>query len=137
MSYRIVRTYDVSAAHRLPDHDGKCSRQHGHNYTVEVHVSAPGLVSDGPQRGMVVDYGRLDDVVEPILDEYVDHRNLNATLDADEPPTAEVIAEWLYKKIGNMFGATAYDVHTPPSVSVDRVVVYETERARAVYPGHH
>lgn len=69
MYTHVRRRYTFSAAHRLEGHP-KCSRLHGHNYVVEVLLTAREL-----RDGMVVDFGRIDDVVNPII-EVLDHRYL-------------------------------------------------------------
>ncbi|MFT5396418.1 MAG: 6-pyruvoyltetrahydropterin/6-carboxytetrahydropterin synthase, partial [Gammaproteobacteria bacterium] len=37
----IYKSFTIEAAHRLPNlpDDHKCSRLHGHSFTIEVHVS--------------------------------------------------------------------------------------------------
>jgi 6-pyruvoyltetrahydropterin/6-carboxytetrahydropterin synthase len=57
-----------------------------------VFVKGP-LFDDGPQKGMVMDFGLLSKIVkEEILDRF-DHTNLN---DYWENPTAENMAELIY-----------------------------------------
>jgi 6-pyruvoyltetrahydropterin/6-carboxytetrahydropterin synthase len=91
---RIAATYTFEAAHRLPFvPDGhKCKRLHGHNYRIDVSI-------DGPldERGFVIDYAELDNVVQPIIDS-LDHRLLN-DIPGLENPTSEIIALWLRDKI--------------------------------------
>ena len=38
MKITITVTATFAAAHRLPDHEGKCFRLHGHTYGLEVTV---------------------------------------------------------------------------------------------------
>lgn len=66
----IHREYWFSAAHRLEGHP-KCGRLHGHNYKVVVYLSSVDL----DHQGMVLDFGQLDRVVKPIVDE-LDHMYL-------------------------------------------------------------
>ena len=104
---RIAAEYTFEAAHRLPmvPDTHKCSRMHGHNYRVIVSI-------DGPldERGFVVDYAELDEVVQPLINR-LDHRCLN-DIDGLSNPTAEIIAGWLKERI-------------QPNA---RVRVYETSR---------
>ena len=91
---RIARNYEISSAHLLPNHKGKCQNLHGHNYEVEVVVA--GTVNsdkDSPEYGMVIDFDRLDRMIEvAVLNDY-DHWFLNEVLDY---PTAErVVADIL------------------------------------------
>lgn len=90
----ICKRYSFSYAHHLPNHKGKCKRQHGHNAIVEVAVSSPSLVEEGTDdssEGMVIDFDDLDAIVKPIIEE-LDHQDLNeAGLEC--VPTAENIAD--------------------------------------------
>lgn len=91
----VAATYSFEAAHHLPNvPDGhKCKRVHGHNYRVDVSISADGLDA----RGFVIDYAELDEAVQPIIDR-LDHRLLN-DIPGLENPTSEVMALWLQKQI--------------------------------------
>jgi len=90
--FSIGKAFTFEAAHRLgglPD-GHKCSRPHGHSYTVEVILestvlSAPGFVADFAELEPVRDY----------LDRSWDHRDLNEVLAAAEP-TSENIARHLH-----------------------------------------
>jgi len=64
----ISRRYTFSAAHRLEGHP-RCSRLHGHNYVVTVSI----IHEQSKDTGMVLDYGRMDELLKPVIDQY-DHR---------------------------------------------------------------
>lgn len=68
--YRISREFTFSAAHRIEGHP-KCGRLHGHNYKVTIFIT--GHVLDA--QGMVLDFGKLDEVMKPVIDE-MDHKYL-------------------------------------------------------------
>lgn len=90
--YTIKKTFEFAAAHSvqgLPE-THKCSRLHGHNYTVEVTLRSLQL----DEIGFVRDYGDLD-YVGDLLKANFDHRNLNEILNVN--PTAENIAYFLYR----------------------------------------
>lgn len=89
--FTIAKTFHFSAAHRLTrvPEGHKCRRMHGHNYTVEVRLSA----TDVHATGMVVDYADLT-ALGHYLDTQVDHRLLNDVLEVE--PTAENIAWHFY-----------------------------------------
>lgn len=81
--YTIKKQFEFSASHQLlhlrnpawPEDDERqhqCSRDHGHNYIVEVELQAELLDS----RGFVVDYGELRALKE-YIDTTFDHRRLN------------------------------------------------------------
>lgn len=87
VAYTIGKSFSFSAAHQLhglPD-GHKCSRLHGHTYTVEVQLEAAELV--GP--GFVCDFGDLSPLKDH-LDRTYDHQLLNDQMKAE--PTAENIA---------------------------------------------
>lgn len=80
----VVRLYRFESAHVLPWHPGKCSRLHGHSYRLEVSVQG-----DVDDRGVVMDFAEVDEVVERCVVGELDHRHLNDVL---ENPTAERLA---------------------------------------------
>jgi 6-pyruvoyl tetrahydropterin synthase/QueD family protein len=66
----IKRAYEISCAHQLEGHP-KCGRIHGHNYVIDVEVSA-----EVGAEGWIMDFGVLDArVVKPTLD-MMDHMYL-------------------------------------------------------------
>ena len=82
----LTRTYHFSAGHRLAsaafsDEDnarvyGQCSRQHGHNYLVEVTVAG----TLDPRTGMAADLEGLDATVRRLLLDRVDHYDLSSAV---------------------------------------------------------
>lgn len=102
----VVRREHFNAAHRLYRKDwndeqnsdtfGKCSlpNYHGHNYELEIKII--GEVDEAT--GYVMDLKKLSDLVNELVLEKFDHRNLN--LDVEEfktlNPTAENIAIVIY-----------------------------------------
>ena len=83
-SVTISRVYTFSAAHRIEGHP-KCGRIHGHNYEVTVEVTGPVNSHDG----MVIDYGKLDELVKPLIDR-MDHRYISSSdnLEHNDPYAA-------------------------------------------------
>ena len=119
MKAELARTFRFEAAHSLPNVPAghKCGSPHGHSYRVDVHVA--GEVD--PHAGWVIDFARIKEIVQPLIDE-LDHRNLN-----DVPglanSTSELIAAWLWQKLqGKLPGLSA-------------VVVHESENARCIFRG--
>ncbi|MEU8870163.1 6-carboxytetrahydropterin synthase [Streptomyces javensis] len=92
---RITKDFAFSASHRL-DHlpaDHQCARLHGHNYTVQLELSAaPDQLTTA---GFVRDYGELADF-KKWLDQELDHRHLNEVV-PDRNPSAEHLAMWMYE----------------------------------------
>jgi len=82
-----------AAAHRLPAHQGKCSRLHGHTYALEVTVQGAPQVS-GPAAGMVMDFADLRARVTELVVDKLDHQFLNDIFDF--VPTTEAVAAWAF-----------------------------------------
>lgn len=38
MSYKVIRTHEICAGHRVVGHESKCRHLHGHNYVFHFHV---------------------------------------------------------------------------------------------------
>ena len=105
---------EVAGCHQLSlPYESKCSRLHGHNWTITVFLASREVNAEG----MVIDFKRVKEKVH----DYLDHGNFNDLLPFN--PTAESIAAWVvqqfpqcYKAIveesnGNV--AQAYDDHFP------------------------
>ncbi|MEB3250212.1 MAG: 6-carboxytetrahydropterin synthase QueD [Merismopediaceae bacterium] len=94
----IYKEFRFEAAHRLPHHPGKCQRLHGHSWLGRVYLHSDRLIPAGEEQGMVMDFGRLQDYLTPLLEDYLDHYYLNETLGM-ESPTSEAIAEWIAQQL--------------------------------------
>ena len=93
MKALVARQFSFDAAHFLPNYNGKCRNMHGHRWTIEV-----GIEGDVGLDGMVVDFGDLKSMVQPILDNF-DHGLINTIV---ENPTAENIASYVWNWIVNV-----------------------------------
>lgn len=98
MTWTIRKIVRFEAAHHLPLHDGKCARVHGHSWIASLEVRASRLQESGPQTAMVRDYGDLSAAIDPIVERYLDHHDLNVTTGLDNP-TSEAIAQWLFDRL--------------------------------------
>jgi 6-pyruvoyltetrahydropterin/6-carboxytetrahydropterin synthase len=85
-----------AAAHRLPDHEGKCQRLHGHTYGLEVTVEGTPQQS-GPASGMVMDFAELRQRVSELAAGPLDHQLLNDLFDF--VPTTEAVAAWAFERL--------------------------------------
>lgn len=120
MAVRYILTVvtEFAAAHVLREYPGECSRLHGHNWKVEVEVSARELDAVG----MGVDFKTVKAAAREVLGR-LDHRHLNEVPPFDRVnPTAENIAAYLHQEIGAMLN--------DGRVRVSAITVWETERAR-------
>lgn len=106
--YRVSREIDFCYGHRLLNYEGKCRHLHGHNGKAVITIEAPTL----DDRGMVLDFGDIKQVVSTWIDDNLDHRMIlqredpavEALLKLREPlyliddnPTAENIARLIYQ----------------------------------------
>lgn len=87
----VGRTFYFDAAHFLPNYKGKCENLHGHTYRLDVEVEGKIRLD-----GMVVDFNEIKKVVDKEVTDKLDHENLNQALNS---PTAENIAEWIWKTL--------------------------------------
>ena len=94
----IYKEFRFEAAHKLPHHDGKCCRLHGHSWVGRVYVKGDRLIEGGAKQGMIIDYGDRKNYIKPLLGNYLDHYYLNESLDMDNP-TSEMVAKCIYEKL--------------------------------------
>lgn len=90
--YELRKTFRFEAAHRLPLHEGKCHRLHGHSFRGTVYLKGE-EVAEG---GMLVDFGIVGALVEVMTKTKLDHFYLNESLEM-QSPTAELIAKWCFE----------------------------------------
>ena len=122
---RITRRFYFSASHRYwvdawpADENerrfGHNTRQHGHNYVLEVTLTGP----VDPETGMILNLSDVKATVNKVLERY-DHRNLNVDHPAfaSAQPTTERIAMQLADEI-----APAIE----PPAKLFRIRLWETE----------
>jgi 6-pyruvoyltetrahydropterin/6-carboxytetrahydropterin synthase len=111
------RPIRISTGHRIQDHDGKCSRPHGHNYAVTVRIT--GAVTE---EGWVVDKGVVTDVIgewdhrfllepgDPLVDAFEGSGDGDSVIVLDAPPTAEVMSVVLEQKLRERLPDTVSEV---------------------------
>jgi len=110
-----------SAAHSLRGYPGDCARVHGHNWMVEVFVRCAEL----DDIGIGIDFRDIRVAVNEVL-AGLDHCDLNdLPLFADQNPTSENIARFLYKELSCKLNTS--------KIRVSRVKVSETPGAGAFY----
>ena len=69
---QITRRIEIDAAHRVPDHASKCKNIHGHRYVIEA-ICRGNLIAEGEQKGMVLDFGFLKEVMIEHIHDPCDH----------------------------------------------------------------
>lgn len=109
--WTIYKEFRFEAAHRLPHHDGKCARLHGHSWVGRVYVRGQKLIESGPKQGMVMDFGDIKGYLKPIVEEFLDHHYLNESLGL-ENPTSEEVARWVFERLetAGMPGLSAVEI---------------------------
>lgn len=119
----LEKDFRFEASHQLPYHDGKCKRLHGHSWKMTVKVECDAIQTEGSKQGMVMDYGDLKKIVQPLVDEKLDHWHLNDTTGL-ESPTSELLAQWIYQQLEGKFASPAFLLS---------ITIEETCTARCTY----
>jgi len=88
----VGKLFKFVAAHKLPNHKGKCKQWHGHNFVCAVWIRK----RVDPDTDMVIDFGDLKTMVEHHVVDKLDHGVLN---DFIPNPTAENIAVWVWNRL--------------------------------------
>jgi 6-pyruvoyltetrahydropterin/6-carboxytetrahydropterin synthase len=112
-----------SGAHRLRYLRGKCEELHGHNWKVEVSVTARRLNKEG----IVIDFQLLKKKVEKIL-KSLDHTFLNdLPYFSKREPSSENIAKYIFDRLkAELKGHHAV---------LKEVTAWESETSSATYSG--
>jgi 6-pyruvoyltetrahydropterin/6-carboxytetrahydropterin synthase len=105
----VTCTFTFEAAHHLPWHPGRCRAVHGHSYRLDVTVGGP-----LDERGVVLDFDEVRDVVAREVVGPWDHTDLNEVLDN---PTAELVA------------VRAWELLESAGLPLERLRLWETSRA--------
>lgn len=117
MQLTLWVTAEFSAAHDLSQvfqASHKCSRMHGHNYTVRLSVVVPEKLYD-PEQPVVVDFFTLQTRLHQAA-QLLDHRSLNDVLTT--PPTVENICRWFMNQLDDL-GARAIRVEEQPGMGCE------------------
>ena len=132
--FRVSREIDFCYGHRLLNYDGKCKYLHGHNGRAIITIESDKL----DERGMVLDFSEIKQVVSTWIDEKLDHRMLLHRSDPavpllerlgeplylmDENPTAENIAKLIF------------DFTASRGFPIIECRLWETPRCYATYRG--
>lgn len=107
--FQVTREIEFCYGHRLLNYEGKCRHLHGHNGKAIITIESPDL----DDRGMVLDFSDIKQVVSTWIDENLDHRMILCREDPvvemlqemgeplyllDQNPTAENIAKLIFEK---------------------------------------
>ena len=120
-SYTLKILADFASAHTLRDYPGDCSRMHGHNWKVEVEVTATAL----NEYEMGMDFKTIKTATRDLA-KTLDHRYLNDIPPFDvRNPTAENIAQYFYQRLSDTLNIS--------TARVSAVTLWETDRACVRY----
>jgi len=119
--YQLMIKTQFAAAHNLINYQGDCENLHGHNWRVELTVSAREL----DKAGLGVDFKVLKRETNRLLDQ-LDHKYLNE-LDPfrNASPSSENICRFLHEQLSQTLNND--------NVHVEKVTVWESDNACASY----
>lgn len=119
--YTLTIKTSFAAAHNLINYQGDCENLHGHNWKVEVSVTANEL----DKAGLGIDFKVLKRESGIIIAE-LDHKYLNENPAFREvSPSSEHISRYLYYRIAERLNND--------NIKVESVTVWESENASARY----
>jgi len=120
-TYTLKILADFASAHTLRDYPGDCSRMHGHNWKLEVEVTATVL----NEFGMGMDFKTIKTATRKLA-KTLDHRYLNDIPPFDTVnPTAENIAQYFYQNLSKTLNID--------TAKISGVTLWETDRACVRY----
>ena len=120
-TYTLKILADFASAHTLRDYPGDCSRMHGHNWKLEVEVTATSL----NEHGMGMDFKTIKTATRALA-KTLDHRYLNDIPPFDTVnPTAENIAQYFYQSLSKTLNIE--------TAKISGVTLWETDRACVRY----
>jgi 6-pyruvoyltetrahydropterin/6-carboxytetrahydropterin synthase len=118
--YSLTVRDSFAAAHRLREYEGNCEHLHGHNWQVELSVESDRLDA----LGMALDFRVMKRALSDLLSRW-DHKYLNEIPPfTEENPSSENLARRIFEEMEGLL---------PGPARVSRVVVWESEDARAEY----
>jgi 6-pyruvoyltetrahydropterin/6-carboxytetrahydropterin synthase len=119
--YRLKVSTSFAAAHCLINYQGDCENLHGHNWKVEVAVTAEAL----DKAGLGVDFKLLKGEANELL-KTLDHKYLNDLEPFREmSPSSENLARFIYRKLSEKLNTD--------NIKVDMITVWESDFACASY----
>jgi 6-pyruvoyltetrahydropterin/6-carboxytetrahydropterin synthase len=119
--YHLTIYTHFAAAHNLVNYQGDCENLHGHNWKVEVTVTAREL----DKAGLGIDFKILKKETKQVLGR-LDHKYLNEIPPFDRlSPSSENLARYLYEELG--------EILNNGNIRVEKVNIWESEYACASY----
>jgi 6-pyruvoyltetrahydropterin/6-carboxytetrahydropterin synthase len=119
--FRLTIKTGFAAAHNLINYQGDCENLHGHNWKIEVTITAREL----DHAGLAIDFKVLKRETNLLLDE-LDHKYVNQhEFFQNISPSSENIARYLYQQLSLRLNNS--------NVTLVRIGVWESDNACAEY----
>ena len=132
--FQVSCEVEFCYGHRLLNYEGKCCHLHGHNGKAVITLEVPQL----DERGMVVDFSDIKQVVNRWIDDNLDHRMI---LQKSDPAVSALteLGEPIYLLDGNPtaenIARLIFDHTAEAGFPVAEVQLWETSRCFATYNG--
>ncbi|HWC89430.1 MAG TPA: 6-carboxytetrahydropterin synthase [Pirellulales bacterium] len=132
--FRVTREIDFCYGHRLLNYSGKCKYLHGHNGRAVIAIESPEL----DERGMVLDFSDIKNVVSNWIDQNLDHRML---LHRDDPavPALREMGEPMYlldmNPTAENIARLIFEFTASQGFPIVEARLWETPRCFATYTG--
>jgi len=119
--YKLTIRTSFAAAHNLINYQGDCENLHGHNWKVDVAVTAREL----DKAGLGIDFKVLKSEANVVINE-LDHKYLNENpAFVSVSPSSENISRYLYYRLSERLNND--------NIKVESVAVWESDNASACY----
>ena len=119
--YELSIETGFASAHQLRGYKGKCEKLHGHNWKVQISVTAERL----NEIDLAIDFHELKKIANEVISP-LDHAYLNDIFPFTEKnPSSENIAKWIYETMKKKIN--------DDNVRVSAVTVWESDTASASY----
>lgn len=119
--YELTIETGFASAHQLRGYKGKCEKLHGHNWKVQVSVTAERL----NEIDLALDFHDLKRIANEVVSP-LDHAFLNDIFPFTEKnPSSENIAKWIYESMKKKIN--------DDNIRISAVTVWESDTASASY----
>ena len=119
--YKLTIRTSFAAAHNLINYQGDCENLHGHNWKVDVAVTAREL----DKAGLGIDFKVLKREANVVINE-LDHKYLNENPAFQSiSPSSENISRYLYYRLSERLNND--------NIKIESVAVWESDNASACY----
>lgn len=119
--YELTIETGFASAHQLRGYKGKCEKLHGHNWKVQVSVTAERL----NEIDLAIDFHDLKRITNEVVSP-LDHAFLNDIFPFTEKnPSSENVAKWIYESMKKKIN--------DDNIRISAVTVWESDTASASY----